>query len=156
MTITETENGEITLNIESEQDAASSVVIWFDENQVSGEMIGDEIHCASKNGIRSLPITNLVNNVLYSFCLMDKNSSSVSPFDCISYVKRDNDIASVWLFASSKTLTITLVVLSLTLNVAVGIAIGFWLLNYNPFSKRHSRMNRFLVGSESRCSGHSE
>lgn len=147
MTITETENGEINLNIENEQNATSSVVIWFNENQNSGEKVGEEINCISKNGITSIPITDLMNNGIYSFCLMDKNSTSVSPLDCISYVKRYVQAEPVWLFESSKILTITLAVIILTMTVFFGIAIGFWMLNYNPFSKHNKRMSEYSIES---------
>lgn len=135
MTISEAENGELNLNIELEQDATSPVVVWFDENQNSGGMAGEDISCVSRNGIESIPITNLLSNVTYTFCLMDKSSTSVSPLDCISYAARNVQIEPVWLYESSKTLTITLAVIVLTINVMVGIAIGFWMLKFNPFSK---------------------
>lgn len=139
MTISENENGEDNLNIEYAQEGISSVVIWFDENQNTGQMTGDEqINCVSESEATSIPIRNLKHNVVYSFCLMDMTSTSVSPFDCISYVKRSEQTEAVWLFESSKALTVTLVAVSLVVNIAVGMAIAFWMLNYNPFSKHNN------------------
>lgn len=145
MTISENENGEESLNIKNVEDGISAVVIWFDESQNSGEMIGEEINCISES--TSITIANLRNNVLYSFCLMDSTSTSVSPLDCISYLKRSDQMKSAWLLESSKTLTVILLVVSLVLSIVVGIATGFWILNYNPFSKHNNQMDNSSLKS---------
>ncbi len=140
LTIDQNKNGEVNLKIETEEDTNSIAVIWFDENHKS-----EEINCISKNEITSIPITNLKNDMTYSFCLLDKNNTSVSPLDCISYAKRD--VQTVWLFESTKPLTVTLVVISLALNVVVGIAIGFWMVKHNPFSKHNNESSKFSMQS---------
>ncbi|KAJ6645386.1 Leucine-rich repeat-containing protein 4B, partial [Pseudolycoriella hygida] len=126
MTITESENGDINLNFEDEMDSTSSVIVWFNEEQNSGHVVGDQINCFDKEGVASIPITDLTDNKIYSFCLMDKGSTSVSPLDCISYMKRQLRNDPVWLFESSKTLTLTLMIISLTICVLIGMGIGYW------------------------------
>lgn len=140
MTISEVENGEENLTIEYAQAGIPLAVIWFDGNQNSGQMIGEEeINCISESEITSIPITNLKHGVLYSFCLVHNTSTTVSPFDCIPYMKRSKATDAVWLFESSKTLTLTLVAISLVVSIFVGVAFGFWILNYNPFSKHNDQ-----------------
>lgn len=135
MTITESGNGEVNLNIENKQNI-SSMVIWLSENEVSVE----GINCIIMNERTSIPINNLMKNVAYTFYLMEGNSTNVSPLDLISYTKRLDQIGPVWLFKSSKTLTITLIVAGLIFSVVFGTAIGFWMLNKSFFAKNDSQI----------------
>lgn len=148
MTIKETEHGEINLLIEKERSSSSLVVIWFSENQSSGkELYSDDINCISS--ATSIPITNWEANVVYSICLMEKESTTVSPLDCISYTKRQGRMEAVWLFESSKTLIIILVVVGALLNVAIGIAIGFRIFNCNTLPKQNNQMTKFPIETAS-------
>lgn len=115
----------LILNIAYEEDASSFVIIWSSNNQNSGDVVRGDINCISNNEEGdSIPITNLVVNVVYSLCLMDKDSTNVSLLDCISCI---------------------LIVLSLVMNIVFGIVIGFSKFNYNPFFKQRSLTPKFSI-----------
>lgn len=138
MKITETENGQVHLNIENEHD--DLMVIWFDELQNSVDISDDDVNCVSTKEITSAPIPDFKENVIYTFCLMDATSSTVSPLDCMSYMKRrEHEIDSFWLYESNKPITIALIVISSVVSVGFGIAIGFWIFKYKLFSKHGSQ-----------------
>lgn len=145
MMITENEYGKVNLKIDIENAQDNLLVIWFDELQNSADISDDDINCMSANGITPTSILDLKDNVLYSFCLMDTTSSTVSPLDCVPYMKRQYEIDSVWLYGSSKPLTISLIAIGSALNVLLGIAIGFWIFKYNPFSTRVSQLSNDTI-----------
>ncbi|KAG4078297.1 hypothetical protein HA402_013007 [Bradysia odoriphaga] len=147
MTISKNEYGEANLSIDTEQNA-NLVVIRFDEEENSSEIEdGNGINCISLSDVSSIPITDLKNDVVYSYCLMRKTSTSVSPLDCISYVKRQDQMSPVWLPESSKILTISLVVVSLLLSIFLGIGILIGLMRHNPFSKHNNQQSKMVKES---------
>ena len=101
----------------------------------------------------SIPINNLMKNVTYSFYLMERNSTKVSPLGLITYMKRLDQLGSVWLLKSSKNLTIILAVAGLILSAVFGTVTGFWMLN-KSFAKNEShiltlsRLNESVITTE--------
>jgi len=141
----ETINADLNLVIENKNETNSSVVIWFKENQQTNNWSIEDIICIRQVEATIIPITNLIENVLYMFCLMDE-STIASPLDCIVYIKRHAD--STWIFESSKTITVTLILLAGVLIVALGIAIGFLQLNGNLFFEKRIQKKETLAKSE--------
>lgn len=111
MEIFEIENGKVILQVDELKD--NSFLIWFSLNdQMPYVNASNDISCLVGSGT-SFQINNLLQNAVYTFCLIEPMKMTVSPLDCISYTrKRDSNVVLPWLSDNKKSLIFGIISIS--------------------------------------------
>lgn len=136
-----TENATLAVLIESP--ICNMFLIWFNSSRemenkpmLSGpqaygcSILSDTLN-QSTNFQQLIVIDNLRNNVPYVFCLMERNSVTVSPLNCMPYMNMVTDPfddGNVWLWEEDKPMQIAFVVVTLFCSVMGGFLIAYLLL----------------------------
>lgn len=126
--VNENEYGEVLVEVDTLSE--NFVLLWFSElDQETYYTASDEISCAigSKN---SVPINNLKQDTVYTFCLMDSTEKTVSPLDCRSYTKQLN-LEQPWLLNSNKSFIISMTAVACSISLLIGLALGALVLKIN-------------------------
>lgn len=135
-----TSNGSIGLELQYV--TSDLVVVWFDNRTVhqrSNNTGPNTANCVMPEN-RLVYFDNLMPDMVYTVCLMQKHSTLVSPLDCLSF----STIASgyeepIWLTDHDKGVTIGLSVCGILFFLLFGVLIGYWTLRRFPIFLRHSK-----------------
>ncbi len=114
------------------------VLVWFKSEKFTNDYEYQHNSNASDcfaNLSAPIRINDLEADTSYTFCLLNISQLTVSPFDCISYYNHGNEekLIAVWLYESSKPLTISLIVIACIANIIIGVLIGSIFLKFNGY-----------------------
>lgn len=98
------------------------------------------------------------------FCLMEKESKTVSPLDCLSILPRNSASDSVpdavWLTEDDKTLFVGLLVMGLIICLILGFVIGMWIVKRQATATNCRKVSSFsrpdLISSDWRHDNRSD
>lgn len=143
-------NGDVIVEV-NDYAAASYMVIWFEtissvdgSNQVYYES-SSKIECISPESSVQFRIPNLVQQRTYTICLVDKMETTVSPFDCLPYYAKSNDMddeaadKTAWLMHEDRPIVIGVVSGSAVLSGLFGLVVAIVLIRRNPIWLSGSR-----------------
>ncbi|KAH8261576.1 hypothetical protein KR044_011440, partial [Drosophila immigrans] len=139
--------GALTVKISVDQrDSSSSFgVFWFSKTTKEYymmELLPDEfgLGCYFTMPLQTI-VTHLVPNVAYTFCLVDDNQNSVSPFSCksVHIGSNLNTHYSAWLSRSMRAKGISAMVLGIVLFMFMGITSVFLVLKQKPMWLKGSK-----------------
>ncbi|XP_072381148.1 uncharacterized protein [Diabrotica undecimpunctata] len=116
-----TPNYEITLHNSVDDD----YMIWFNVDQ------HDERGC-EYNIKEVVNLQKLSFNKKYIICLLGKNDSTVSPFDCTSLFVPPEWSEKAWIFNKDKVLLIVMYVITLVIIVAITVLIVYCIIKRHP------------------------
>ncbi|KAJ6636044.1 Slit like 3 protein [Pseudolycoriella hygida] len=129
MEIFETKQDGVVVQVD--QLRKSSILIWFAANDRGA---GEDIHCLlSPDSESSFRIENLVDNNVYTFCLMDLVTVAVSPLDCFSYIKKADSRKMPWIYSKNKRLVIGIAFVVCLLNILLGLVIKISINKLEPW-----------------------
>lgn len=124
------------------------VIIWFqtvlyaDGPDMLHYQASDTIDCLGSDSSIFL-ISNLSANHAYTICLVNKEETTISPFDCMPYYVRSDDVpdsdANIWILEEDKALVIGLVFGAAFLSVIFGLLLSFLVIRSNPTWLRGSK-----------------
>lgn len=145
--ITTRSNMDLVIELDVEGVQHNFVIIWFqtvlksDESDLMHYQASDIIDCQGSESSIFI-ISNLTANHAYTICVVNKEDPKISPFDCMPYYVRSNDVPdadSIWLLEEDKALVIGLVIGAAILSVIFGLALSFFLIRRNPTWLRGSK-----------------
>lgn len=141
MQILQTDNDAVIL-LQADGLNENSVLIWLSlDDQMNNSNSIDNANCVIGSG-SSFRVDNLMKNSVYTFCLMDPMEVTVSPLDCISFMKKSNSNGQPWLNVNEKNRIIGITFLACGLSTLLGLAIG--ILSYKMKIGRRNRNNHFI------------
>lgn len=112
----------------------SIFLIWFRTN--SQNVFLENTNNMSFNCLclitRMTVIRDLAIDTSYTFCLMNRSSSLLSPLNCGSYYHRSPGRDNTWLSEENEIWVIGGIVIGLLLSVLLGMLVGFLMLRQNP------------------------
>lgn len=122
-----------------ENNSSDLILIWF-----KSEKMFDDDYEYHQNAMVSncfvdlnnpIRISNLDEDTSYTLCLMNVSHKTASPFDCVSYYNRgiDEQLIAVWLYETSKPLTISLVIVACLISIFIGMLIGILTMKANGY-----------------------
>lgn len=131
LNITQNNRGEL---IVTEKHVDPSIfLIWFPTN--SKKLFIENTRDVSFNCMSSVtPLTvirDLATDTSYTFCLMNRSSSQLSPLNCGSYYNRSPGYQVGWI-SSNKIWVIGGSVIVLLMSIIFGFFLGFLILRQNP------------------------
>jgi hypothetical protein len=110
-------------------------LVWFHEN--SDTQWDDQYNGCAVDLKESIEIENLLPKELYIFCLMNVDQTTVSIFDCISFLVPSDDDA--WLREDEKQKCILYVALSMFICMCLSAFIAFLVIKQKPFLLQGSK-----------------
>lgn len=132
-------HGEIQIEIDSEYNARSLVVIWFETIKTSDENneyyeSSETVSCQSSE-TESFRIRNLGPDTAYTVCIVSKTETTISPLDCFPYYNQtvvDTIDEDIWILEEDKIKVISFVVCGAIASLLFGLAMSFVLIRKNP------------------------
>lgn len=145
--VTTHSNGDLVIELDV-VGAHNFVIIWFqtvlysDGPDLFHYQASDTIDCLGSDSSTFL-ISNLTANHAYTICLVNKDETTISPFDCMPYYVRSDEVpdsdANIWILEEDKALVIGLLVGATILSVIFGLVLSFLLIRSNPTWLRGSK-----------------
>lgn len=145
--VTTRSNGDLVIELDV-VGVHNFVIIWFqtvlysDEPDLLHYQASETIDCLGSDSSIFL-ISNLTANHAYTICLVNKAETTISPFDCMPYYVRSDEVpdsdANIWILEEDKALVIGLVFGAALLSVIFGLVISFFLIRSNPTWLRGSK-----------------
>lgn len=132
MQITEVDS--TTLRVELEESLPNYVLIWFNDSMVTvleHETTEDDISCMSDLNTTNI-ITDLEAGLTYTFCILEKTSITISPFNCAAYYLARKETSPIWISTDKKSLTIGIAVALFVFFTWLGLVFGILLVRRNP------------------------
>lgn len=133
------DNGEVQIEIDTEYEAKSLVVIWFETIKTSDENneyyeSSESVSCQSSD-TDSFRIRNLSPDTAYTVCVVSKTETTISPLDCFPYYNQtivDTIDEEIWILDEDKVKVISFVVCGAIASLLFGLAMSFVLIRKNP------------------------
>lgn len=139
-----------TVGLELQYVTADLVVVWFDNRTLHQRSNGNDsatANCVMPDN-RLVYLDNLMPDMVYTACLMQKHSTVVSPLDCLSFSTIAQEYEPpVWLTDRHRGLTVGLSVCGILVFVLFGLMMGYWILRRFPIFLRHNK--RIVVMNKS-------
>lgn len=132
MQITEVDS--TTLRVELEESLPNYVLIWFNDSMVTvldHETTEDDISCMSDVNTTNV-IKNLEAGLTYTFCILEKTSITISPFNCAAFYLAHKETSPFWISADKKSLAIGIAVALFVFFTWLGLVFGILLVRRNP------------------------
>lgn len=131
-----------SVKIEFDQIPQNQVLLTFANDRSNKNALIDHINCWSAL-TNSIVIENALENETKMFCLMDKQAKTISPFDCLSILPRNNYSGSdsVWLTEDDKVLAIGLLVMGLLIFLCFGFGIGVFIVKRKLNAKNNRKQS---------------
>lgn len=154
MRLYETGNDEVIVQVDGLKE--NSILIWFslgDPSSASSAYLNGSVdtNCLIGSG-STFRIDNLMENSVYTFCLMGPSVETISPLDCISYIKMIDSDRIPWLHINQKSRSIGITFVVCGLTTLVGLAAGLMTTKAKiPMRNRAEHFNRTYRSS--RASG---
>lgn len=123
-----------TLRVELEESLPNYVLIWFNDSMVTvleHETTEDDISCMSDLNTTNI-ITDLEAGLTYTFCILEKTSITISPFNCAAYYLARKETSPIWISTDKKSLTIGIAVALFVVFTWLGLVFGIFLVRRNP------------------------
>lgn len=134
-----------TVLIELERVPMDMVLVWFDSEErdiFKSKLIKnpiDNMKCIQPIDTEIF-LDDLSPGSTYTVCLIDKHTSRMSPFDCVSFAIPDLD-KFMWISLAYKDLCIGLIAMGIILSMILGAIIGVLVVRGNPaWMRDHKRI----------------
>lgn len=134
------------LTVMLDKHSTDLILIWFKSEKLSNDALEYYQNSNTSDCVANLSYTihikDLEQNTGYTLCLMNITEQSVSPLDCISYHNQGNEetLIAVFLYASSKPLTISLILITCIANIIIGVIIGAIFMKFSMNDKFSCRL----------------
>lgn len=120
------------------------VLLTFANDKSNQNAAIDEIDCWSTVN-DSMVVAKLIGKETQTFCLMEKEATTVSPLDCLSILPKnrasDASSDSTWLTEDDKTLAVSLLVVGLILCLALGFGLGMLIVERQANARNNRKQS---------------